>query len=330
VKQAVRVSRKFEPISKGSPIHGYRIDVEGLDGNQFDLVITLHWIYASNEPYKQQTQPILIGSHAAYAYYSCDLERSRVQGSRRVLRVVAEEDLSGLARLDLIAPPEPRKCTSIEEHGRWLNFGLTETCRPPFCTGSLFDARISQRSWQGTRHEWVWVPYDCYYHAYNRSDVLRCAEEKKISWIHVMGDSLSREHVGYLMTLFDNVDPTKFQHADIQLSEGEKSLRLTFHSWPDVINMKESTIYRDMNFTRTLLNHWNILQSGTSSPLEIVRQKISLPRKEDSRPDVFLMSPGTAYCLSHQTDDVSYPVHRDCCSSILCSHLGRMSKLSRR
>jgi hypothetical protein len=59
VKQAVRVSRKFEPISTGSPIHGYRIDVEGMDGNQFELVVTLYWIYASNEPYKQQTKPIL-------------------------------------------------------------------------------------------------------------------------------------------------------------------------------------------------------------------------------------------------------------------------------
>ena len=251
-------------------------------------------------------------------------------GDRRVLRVFPKEKAFS-SRLDLIAPPEPRKCTSIEERGRWLSFGLTETCRPPFSTGSLFDARISQESWQGTRYGLVWVPYDCFYHAYNRSDVIRCAEEKNISWIHVMGDSLSREHVGYLMTLFDNVDPTKFQHADVQLSEGERSLRLTFHSWNDVINIEQHTMYRDMNFTRTLLDHWNILQSGTSSPLENDEAQISLPRKEDTRPDVFLMSPGTAYCLSHQTDDVSKPAqHGDCCSLILCSLLGRMSKLSRR
>ena len=93
VKQAVRVSRKFEPISKGSPIHGYRIDVEGLDGNQFELVVTLHWIYASNEPYQQQAQPILIGSHASNGFYPCDLERSRVWGSKSIAGFPKREGL---------------------------------------------------------------------------------------------------------------------------------------------------------------------------------------------------------------------------------------------
>ena len=38
---------------------------------------------------------------------------------------------------------------------------------------------------------WLWVPYKCHYHYYNVSDINKCAKEKKIKWILMLGGSLS-------------------------------------------------------------------------------------------------------------------------------------------
>ena len=312
MKQAVWVSRKYEPIFKGSSERGYRIEVEGFDAGQFELVVALYWFHSSNEAKMEQTQPILVGSHSFHEYTPCDLKRSEVRGSRKLVRVRIEPLKKGKKDseppLDLIVPSKHRKCTSINEPGRWLQHPVDGKCRPPICTGDLFESRISRPSWQGSRFGWVWVPYNCHYHAYDRTDFLRCAKEKDISWIHVMGDSLSREHVGYLMSLFDNAVTTKFETADVQLEDGvSDSVRLTFHFWPDIFLFAEKDIFRDFNFTRTMLDHWNILERETSTPFEfhILETYGDLLEKEETRPDVFIMNPATAYCLFRQTEPVS-------------------------
>ena len=124
-----------------------------------------------------------------------------------------------------------------------------------------------------------------------------------------MGDSLSREHVGHLMSLFGNAVTTKFEAADIQLVEGGlDSVRLSFYYWPDIFLFDDHDIFRDFNFTRTMLDHWNILEQDTSTLFEFHIHEIhgdSLKR-EETRPDVFLMNPATAYCLFQQTEPVSY------------------------
>ena len=45
---------------------------------------------------------------------------------------------------------------------------------------------------------WVWVPYDCYYHLYDKTDLYRCAAQENVGWIHAMGDSQEREFVSML------------------------------------------------------------------------------------------------------------------------------------
>ena len=45
---------------------------------------------------------------------------------------------------------------------------------------------------------WLWVPYSCYYHLFSKSDLYRCADTEKVSWIHAMGDSQEREFVSML------------------------------------------------------------------------------------------------------------------------------------
>jgi hypothetical protein len=44
----------------------------------------------------------------------------------------------------------------------------------------------------------MWVPYTCYHHMYSKEDVLRCANDTGVNWIHIMGDSQEREFVSML------------------------------------------------------------------------------------------------------------------------------------
>jgi hypothetical protein len=83
----------------------------------------------------------------------------------------------------------------------WLSWGLCVTC----CV--RFAAQDGDRS----RH-WVYVPYDCYYHVYDREALYRCAAKTETEWIHAMGDSQEREFVA----IFKNIngsreDATKFE-----------------------------------------------------------------------------------------------------------------------
>jgi hypothetical protein len=49
-----------------------------------------------------------------------------------------------------------------------------------------------------TSRHWVFVPYECYYHMYDKADLYRCAESNDIDWIVAMGDSQEREFVGMM------------------------------------------------------------------------------------------------------------------------------------
>jgi hypothetical protein len=60
----------------------------------------------------------------------------------------------------------------------------------------------------------VFVPYDCYYHMYNRDDLNRCAAKEGVEWIHAMGDSQEREVIAMLkMINGSNHDATKFEQV---------------------------------------------------------------------------------------------------------------------
>ena len=86
---------------------------------------------------------------------------------------------------------------------------------------------------------------------------------------------------------------------------GKDSIRLTFQSWQDVILLQQGASNRSGDFTETMLNHWNILGPGASTPLEFPKYRLSIPDTEVTRPDVFIMNPATAYSLFKQTEPVS-------------------------
>lgn len=47
----------------------------------------------------------------------------------------------------------------------------------------------------------MWVPHECYYHMFNKTDVNTCAAKLGINWIHHTGDSQIREVVSHVKFL---------------------------------------------------------------------------------------------------------------------------------
>ncbi len=63
------------------------------------------------------------------------------------------------------------------------------------------------------RH-WMFVPYDCYYHLYDRDGLYQCAAATNTKWIFTMGDSQEREFVGVMKNMNGSTHPaTKFEHV---------------------------------------------------------------------------------------------------------------------
>ena len=79
-----------------------------------------------------------------------------------------------------------KKCTSGEHAGRWLAVDSSQPCKPPYCTGLL---PLSGDDDAGSTKQWLWVPYDCYYHLYSAKDVKSCATSQNMTWLHAMGDA---------------------------------------------------------------------------------------------------------------------------------------------
>ena len=118
-----------------------------------------------------------------------------------------------------------------------------------------------------------------------------------------MGDSLEREFAAYLMSLFEIIDTSKFQHADVELSD---NLRLTFLGWPDIIS---GSALGDQNerrpkFIRTILDHYNLIEEGTSQPLNYPGMQCEVPEVEVDSPDVVVLNAANAYALFMQSEKV--------------------------
>lgn len=290
VIQNVFISHKYEEFGDGTG--GYRVEIEGKDSGEYELIIALYWIYGNGEPNQSDREPILLGTHTFHDASYCDLYRSEITGSRLRIRVTGP-------KFD-IPITSGRKCTLVDEPGRWIYYDLVNPCVPVFCSGDRKASLITEPSWQGKRNSWIWVPYSCYYHLYTPEDISFCAKEKGINWIHFTGDSISREFVGYLMSVFNEPDTSKFQQADVNLN----GLRITFQAWNDII-MEISTQERNIEFVEELLNHYNVLRPGTSATIESRRYLTYLDEIEVDRPDVFFMSPAVAYSLFHQQTSVS-------------------------
>lgn len=50
------------------------------------------------------------------------------------------------------------------------------------------------------KKNWVWAPYRCQYHVYQRPTVLKCLKEKEITHINFQGDSMSRDLFMYVIS----------------------------------------------------------------------------------------------------------------------------------
>ncbi len=63
----------------------------------------------------------------------------------------------------------------------------------------LWVTLASQHFW--IARTWVWVPYTCYYHLYDKAALYSCAVKDDVKWIHAQGDSQEREFVSMLKTV---------------------------------------------------------------------------------------------------------------------------------
>ena len=58
----------------------------------------------------------------------------------------------------------------------------------------------------------MFVPYDCYYHLYNKDSLYQCAAATDVKWILTMGDSQEREFVGVMKNMNGSTHrATKFE-----------------------------------------------------------------------------------------------------------------------
>ena len=81
------------------------------------------------------------------------------------------------------------RCTTGDHSGRWIAVDAGAQCKAQHCSGSLPPISGSSPSpTTGSDKQWLWVPYDCYYHLYTASDVAACSASQQLSWIHAFGD----------------------------------------------------------------------------------------------------------------------------------------------
>ncbi len=60
----------------------------------------------------------------------------------------------------------------------------------------------------------MYVPYDCYYHVYDKEALYKCAAETHTDWILAMGDSQEREFVAIMKNINGSLDDaTKFEEV---------------------------------------------------------------------------------------------------------------------
>jgi hypothetical protein len=65
----------------------------------------------------------------------------------------------------------------------------------------------------------VYVPYDCYYHVYDKEALYKCAAATHTDWVLAMGDSQEREFVAVMKNINGSLDDaTKFE--DVRCARG--------------------------------------------------------------------------------------------------------------
>jgi len=86
-------------------------------------------------------------------------------------------------------------CTSASSPGRWVRLGHSHCEDETYCRGD-FNA-----SFEG---DLVWVPFDCVYSIFSKTEILRCFARKSLKNIWFRGGSLEREHFENLRQMFSD------------------------------------------------------------------------------------------------------------------------------
>jgi hypothetical protein len=186
--------------------------------------------------------PITVGTHTR-EYTEANAVRALVNNAALLQVTLPKESVPNTAQVF-----GERKCSSADNKGRWLDLDVFgNVCEPPVCTGptkttihdvdwvcievacvvtialsllcpisrstcACHTAFLSQNG--DTSRHWVFVPYDCYYHLYDREGLYRCAAETNTNWILSMGDSQEREFVAIMKNINGSMESaTKFEEV---------------------------------------------------------------------------------------------------------------------
>ena len=115
-----------------------------------------------------------------------------------------------------------------------------------------------------TSSTWVYVPYTCYYHLYNRSDIYECASRESIDWIHATGDSQEREMIAVFKMLNGTLqEATKFENADFIMHGSPNNLRITWQFYTETFLWRsgEDTSRDFAGVEKKIFDHFNIVPS---------------------------------------------------------------------
>lgn len=103
------------------------------------------------------------------------------------------------------------KCASGDHAGRWIAVDPSKPCEQPYCKGLAPKVSAQLQVSQGGK-QWLWVPYNCYYHVYTEPEMRSCATTRELSWLHIVGD----EQQGFIMKqLLGLADPSTVMDTNL-------------------------------------------------------------------------------------------------------------------
>ena len=148
-----------------------------------------------------------------------------------------------------------KKCSEENEikEGRWVKYEEEKECFAPFCTGNI--SVISQQN-EKSNEKFIWIPYQCFLHFYDENNFKKCTLEKEINWIHVIGDSLTREFIQYSIDLFG----LHSQHKFIELNRTIIPLNI-----PSINSLNNDLNNSSNNFLNNSFNNLNIPSNNSSN-----------------------------------------------------------------
>lgn len=149
----------------------------------------MSWYYSLQDPVapaekQQPPAPVHVGiTFTGSALRSdADFVRSLVNGGVAVGVMLTPKRLSEQMDNSTLTQYGDSKCAGGKHSGRWVAVDAGKPCEPFQCSGSI------PKATNGGQQQWLWVPYDCYFHIYDASAAAECATAQDMTWLHTMGD----------------------------------------------------------------------------------------------------------------------------------------------